>query len=272
MSSSGESTEPAVGNRVPDAAPPPQPESVVADGGDEAALDERGTDEPLDVETLVQQGQGLVRSIAMQVYRGLPVPMDLDDLIAYGQIGLTEAAQKFDPASETRFTTFAYYRIRGAIYDGVSKMNWTSRARIRRMRFRRMADEVLEKEGQPEGVSPSPTAANDAAWLGRVTERLAIVYLATGEDDSADRSLADAPDPHDSPSQLVANRELQQTLRQLVEQLPPDARLLIRGIYFEGYTITEAADRSGISKSWASRLHAKSLDQLAKMLRQIGSD
>ncbi len=229
--------------------------------------------EPLDVASLVQEGQGLVRSIAIRVFRGLPVPMDLDDLIAYGQVGLTEAAQKFDPSGKTRFTTFAYYRIRGAIYDGVSKMNWTSRARIRRMRFHRMADEVLENEAGRGADSHQPASAvGDADWLGRVTERLAIVYLATGDDESADRSLADATDPQDSPSQVVANRELQQTLRQLVEQLTPDAKRLIRGIYFDGYTLTEAADRAGISKSWASRLHAKSLDQLAQMLRRIGSD
>lgn len=225
---------------------------------------------PVEIAALVEEGQGLVRSLAMEVHRSLPVRMDLDDLIAYGQVGLTEAAQRYDASSNTRFTTFAYYRIRGAIYDGVSKMNWTSRARIRRMRFQRMADEVLENEAceSPEAGPPR----EDAAWLGRVTERLAIVYLATGEDDRSEASLAETPDLRESPSRVVADRELQQTLRKLVDRLPPDARRLIINIYFEGHTLTEAADRSGISKSWASRLHAKSLDQLAKALRQLGSD
>lgn len=241
--------------------PPPEASPNPPAGPDDVACD---------VATLVEEGQGLVRSIAMQVFRGLPVRMDLDDLIAYGQIGLTEAAQKFDPECGTRFTTFAYYRIRGAIYDGVSKMNWTSRARIRRMRFHRMADEVLENEAG-SGTNTA-TSSDDASWLGRVTEKLAIVYLATGDDESANRSLADAPDRYDPPSQLVANRELQETLRRLVDRLAPDAKRLITGIYFDGYTLTEAADRSGISKSWASRLHAKSLDELAIMLRRIGSD
>ncbi len=258
-------------------APETEPQTTLA-GADPASLEPGTTDVPPaapdnpagDVTTLVDEGQGLVRSIAMQVFRGLPVRMDLDDLIAYGQIGLTEAAQKFDPECGTRFTTFAYYRIRGAIYDGVSKMNWTSRARIRRMRFHRMADEVLENE--PGSDANTATTADDASWLGRVTEKLAIVYLATGDDESADRSLAEAPDRYDPPSQLVANRELQETLRQLVDRLAPDAKRLITGIYFDGYTLTEAADRSGISKSWASRLHAKSLDELAIMLRRIGSD
>ncbi|TWT82323.1 RNA polymerase sigma factor FliA [Planctomycetes bacterium CA13] len=223
--------------------------------------------EPVDVAGLIEQGQGLVRSIALSVFHSLPVPIDLDDLIAYGQLGLVEAAQKFDRTAGTRFTTYAYYRIRGQIYDGVSKMTWTSRARLRRMRFQQMADDVLERE-QCE-ASDQPTLKEDVAWLGRVTERLAVVYLASGRDEeSNDASLRNAVSSEQSPSAALASLEMQQRLQKVVAQLPPDAARLIRSIYFDGYTLTEAAQRAGISKSWASRLHAKSLDQLAKGIRQ----
>jgi RNA polymerase sigma factor for flagellar operon FliA len=222
---------------------------------------------------LIQEAQGLVRSIALRVHRSLPVPMDLEDLVAYGQLGLAEAAQKFDPQSGVRFTTFAYHRVRGAIYDGVSKMNWTSRARIRRARFRQMADEVLHDDAsQGETAFSDATARDDADWLGRVAERLAIVYLAGSDDESQSRLLAEAADRQDPPSKVAANREMQTTLRRLVGELPVDARRLITLIYFDGFSLTEAAERSGISKSWASRLHAKSLDQLAQSLRRTGND
>lgn len=219
---------------------------------------------------LISEAQGLVRSLALRVHRSLPIPMDLDDLIAYGQLGLAEAAQKFDPGSGVRFTTFAYYRVRGAIYDGVSKMNWTSRARLRRMRFREMADDVLQAESsKTEGTADSD---DDADWLGKMTERLAIVYLASGDEDSETNVLAQTPDEHEIPSKVVANREMQITLRKLVDALPVDAKRLITGIYFEGFSLTEAAERAGISKSWASRIHAKSLDQMAQCLRRSGND
>jgi RNA polymerase sigma factor FliA len=224
--------------------------------------------EPLkkqDIPSLIHEGQGLVRSLALNVYRTLPIPMDLDDLIAYGQLGLIEAAQAFNHEAGTSFTTFAYYRIRGAIYDGVSKMNWTSRGRLRRMRFQQMADDVLESEHA--AASGEPSAEDDAAWLGRVTKRLAIVYLASSNDDAVTKSIAEAVDPHEGPSRVMASREQQETLRKMVESLPHDARRLVENIYFEGYSLTQAAQRCGISKSWASRLHANSLDQLAKNLR-----
>ncbi len=226
--------------------------------------------ETLSPTELIEEGQGLVRSIALKVFRGLPVPTDLDDLIAYGQLGLVEAAQAFDSNAGTKFTTFAYYRVRGAIYDGVSKMAWTSRARIRRLRFQTMADDVLENE-HADHESGDGSIQDDAAWLGRVTERLAVVYLATSDDDSVSRSIADAADPHDPPSVSVASLELQQKLPALVDQLDTQARRLITGIYFDGFSLTQAAERAGISKSWASRIHAKSLDKLAKSLRDLGA-
>ena len=232
-----------------------------------------GSPEDCSPSALINEAQGLVRSIAIRVHRSLPIPMDLDDLIAYGQLGLAESAQKFDPDCGVRFTTFAYYRVRGAIYDGVSKMNWTSRARLRRMRFREMADDVLQSESsKSETGGETAGSDDDADWLGRMTERLAIVYLASGDDDSDSNVLSETPDQHEIPSKVVANREMQTTLRKFVDELPVDAKRLINGIYFEGFSLTEAADRAGISKSWASRIHAKSLDQLAQSLRRTGND
>lgn len=72
----------------------------------------------------IEQCQGLVRSLAVRIHRKLPACIELDDLIAYGELGLLEAAQSFDPRRGCQFSTFAYYRIRGAIYDGAAKMGW----------------------------------------------------------------------------------------------------------------------------------------------------
>ena len=48
--------------------------------------------------------------------------LEMDELIAYGQIGLLEAAERFDPKVGANFLTFAHYRIKGAIFDGLRKM------------------------------------------------------------------------------------------------------------------------------------------------------
>ncbi|MBI2478327.1 MAG: sigma-70 family RNA polymerase sigma factor, partial [Planctomycetia bacterium] len=130
---------------------------------------------------LIEEGQALVHSLATKIARNLPMRVDLDDLIAYGQVGLAEAARQFDPSRGTQFTTFAYYRIRGAIYDGVSKMSWTSRARYARYRFEEMTNETL---AQAHDSNPTDLSlAEEARWFRNVTEKLAVIQLVSVSDD-----------------------------------------------------------------------------------------
>jgi RNA polymerase sigma factor for flagellar operon FliA len=220
---------------------------------------------------LIEECQGLVRSLAVSVHRKMPPNVDLEDLVAYGQIGLVEAARDYDPARGGRFSTYAYYRIRGAIYDGLSKMTWFGRHAQGRVRYERMAGEVLRREGETAEGSPEGGIAADACWLRNVTRALAIVYLATQvgtEEGLAMGAVEDRSSP-EGPA-VAIDREISQRLHELIAALPPEAAALINATYFEGLTLQEAGTRLGVSKSWASRLHAKALERLARSLRLEG--
>ena len=219
-------------------------------------------------QALIEEGQALVRSLACKIARNAGMKVDLDDLVAYGQLGLAQAARDYQAGSGSQFTSYAYYRIRGAIYDGLSKMSWTSRARYHRLRREQLAHETLREvsESQPPGNSLS----ENVQWLGGVTEKLAVVFLSCQGDDETSSGDLWLEDPSPPPPVEVASREIGQKLRELVGRLPPAEQGLIRAVYFEGATLQEAAESLGISKSWASRLHAKTLSQLAVMLRRLG--
>jgi RNA polymerase sigma factor for flagellar operon FliA len=148
---------------------------------------------------LIQEAQPLVFSLATRISRNIPVRVELDDLIAYGEVGLAEAARDFDPDRGVQFTTFAYYRVQGAIYDGLSEMSWISRARYKRLCYERMANRALQDASTQTGDHES-SLEQDAKWFGNVTEKLAVVYLMThdiaaeGIDDSEiEVSRAEAP-------------------------------------------------------------------------------
>ena len=218
---------------------------------------------------LIQESQGLVRFLAKQIHRRTPDHVELDDLIGYGQLGLAEAARDFDPSQNIKFTTFAYYRIRGAIYDGMYKMSWFSRRKHRELRYQQMANAALQAESTDEATGD---AQREAGWFQKMTGTLAVVYLATRhggtEEDLGDRELVDeAARP---PSTVAAEKELAAKLHELIDALPADSAQLVRATYFEGLTLQEAGERLGISKSWASRLHARALEQLARTLRGLG--
>lgn len=215
---------------------------------------------------LISEGRALVRSIALRIYRNLPVRVELDDLIAYGELGLAEAARDFEPEQGNQFSTFAYYRIRGSIYDGIAKMTWTSRARYRRMRYEHMSHEVLQSDNGPAGVSAG--MAENGHWFAQATERLAMVYLACDCDSDTD-AVQTAIDPGaEAPSRLI-HREASETLKRLVGSLPDDERRFINYVYFEGLTLQEAGSRLGYSKSWASRMHVRILEKLAGDIRRL---
>lgn len=228
----------------------------------------RPTKDIATIQSLIAEGQGLVRSLAVRISHNIPFRMDLDDLVAYGQLGLAEAAHDFDPDEGCQFTTFAYYRIRGAIYDGLAKMSWTNRARYNKLRYQRMADEAL-RQSQDESSRSEDSLSDDATWFRNTTRQLGVVYLASHlGDENEESQFVDRSEP---PPAVVASQEIAEKLRRLVETLPHAERSILRNVYFEGTTLQEAADRAGVSKSWASRLHAKGLEQLARSLRQWGA-
>lgn len=220
---------------------------------------------------LIAECQGLVRNLAWQIHSRLAKSADLDDLISYGQVGLAEAARDFDVQRGGKFSTFAYYRIRGAIYDGLSKMSWFSRAQYRRIRYEQRANELLDTERDAPATGSGDDLVDDVRWLKRLATGLGMAYLCSGvsgDDESQETQIADdgTPDPQD----IVMGSEIASMLRQLVDQLPADAGNLIRATYFEGLTLQAAGERIGVSKAWASRLHARTLEKLARALRQRG--
>ncbi len=222
---------------------------------------------------LVESCQGLVKTLAWKIHRKVPPQVELNDLIAYGQLGLVQAAADFDPNRGGQFTTYAYYRIRGAILDGLSQMSWFSRAAYHQSRYERMSNEVLTQNAVDESTAKSvnetskPADLNgDAQWFGDLVTRLSVVYLATGTGEGG--GAPELVDGSETPAAEAIAKEMRQKLAESIDGLPPAAKSLIRATYFEGVTMQEAGRRLGISKAWASRLHARTLEQLGRSLRR----
>ena len=221
---------------------------------------------------LIQESQGLVRSLALKIHRKLPAQVDVDDLISYGQIGLAEAARSYDPAEGAQFSTFAYYRIRGAIYDGISKMTWLNRSQYNRVRCEQMAGEALRANAEESRNSSSEETSlgDDVRWFKGISSALAVVHLATSECDESGESSALEDRHTPAPDATADRRERAQILRKVIDDLPGEAGKLIRAAYFDGLTLQEAGQQLGVSKSWASRLHSRALEQMARSLRSLG--
>ena len=220
----------------------------------------------------IDQSQGMVRAIATRIYSTLPKSIvAFDDLVGYGQLGLMQAAHAFDESRENSFQTYAYYRIRGAIYDGLSQMSWTDRSMRMRIRAERLSAEMLDDQVAAYRRSVAgENSASDADWLVQTTEKIAVIHLLGDCSSDASSIESMAVDDSNSSEDEVSDSELRTLIRQLVDQLPSEEKVIVEMTYFQGKTLTEAADFLGKSKSWASRLHAKILERLARKLAAHG--
>lgn len=214
--------------------------------------------------------QGLVRSIAWKLHQKLPSHVDLDDLVSYGQVGLVQAASDFDPTRGHRFSTFAWYRVRGAMLDGLAQMRWFSRSDFESGRYDRLAHDALADQCHTclrDDVHAHVCIGQDGAWLKGGSSALAVAYIMSSDTFSGSR---EAIDTEATPDLVVMRREVSQRIWEFVDSLPSDMAALVKATYVGGKTLTGAANDLGISKGWASRLHARALERLADAIQAAG--
>ena len=75
-----------------------------------------------------------------------------------------------------------------------------------------------------------------------------------------------AGDLEGDPEQAAMQAELYDRVVAAIDKLPCDEAAIVRCHYLEGQRFDEVAAQLRLSKSWASRLHRRAIDRLAKLL------
>jgi len=204
-----------------------------------------------------------VRKLAREIYRKLPRHASLDDLVGYGEVGLVEAAGNFDPLSGVAFTTFAFYRIRGAIFDGIRKMTGITPALRKQMAQDAGMDAVAQDASVPTGSTPADAEALAKTFTESV-KRLGMVFLVSNasEEGSPLDNVDDA-----RPEEALEQAETMTKLREAVATLGEDQAQIIRLFYFEQKSMSEIGAAIGKDKATVSRRHAKAIEALAAAMQ-----
>jgi len=220
-----------------------------------------------DKRAVAEQYMPYVRSIAGKVKKKVSPDIEFDDLVEYGFIGLLEAAERFDPSVGANFMTFAYYRIRGAIYDGLRGMGWMSRTQYAKARFQERANEYLaevayaEERGQEIPENPFEYAIET---LSTIVQGLAAVYL-TSLDSAEAIQVEDTKNR--LPEEAVGLEQARALVRKTIATLSDQERQLLELYYYRDMSLQQVGEQLGLSKSWTSRLHGRVIDKLHRMLK-----
>src|ERR1700757_2364503 len=101
-----------------------------------------------------------VRYLARRIHERLPRHVPLEDLIHAGVVGLIDALGKFDQSKHVQFSSYAKFRIRGAILDSLRELDWGPRELRRKARGVEEAQRKLSMD-----LNRAPTEVEVAAEL-----------------------------------------------------------------------------------------------------------
>lgn len=200
-----------------------------------------------------------VRSLAAQVRKQFNAQFEMEELVAWGQVGLLEAAERFDARVGANFLTFAHYRIKGAIYDGLRKMGVLKGQSAASERANAYLTNLSDRAGGGGG-----SLDDDVREISSAVTGLAMVF-ATSLEGTEGLQVSDDAMPADERLEM---EQMRRRVRAAIEKLPEKERKLLQGYYFQNRTLEEAGAEIGQSKSWASRLHARAVERLKQLLEE----
>jgi len=199
-------------------------------------------------EQLITRHLDTARKIAASLYANrINNTIDFSDYLQYARLGLIEAVDRFDPAHRASFTTFATYRIRGSILNGVEKATEKAAQHAQRKRAQReRVKSVREGADHPSDAFSSMVDVAISLALGYLLEESGI-WRPGNEDPGAD------------PYRSLELKRLAERMGLIVQALPEREQLIIRYHYFQQMEFVAIGDVLGISKVRVSQLHARAL-------------
>jgi RNA polymerase sigma factor for flagellar operon FliA len=250
---------------APSNVPPPRPVA--------APVDESGEPpEPFDRENreqIIKDYVPLVKFVAHRIASRLPSHVELDDLINSGILGLMDAIEKFEPARNIKFKTYAELRIKGAILDGLRDLDWVPRSLRRKKKDIEGAYHFLEQQ-----KGRAATDEEVAVHLGMPLEELHKnlddlkgvtlgTFVEVGEDGEGESLISFVPDPDaEDPHQTFQASEIKEILRDAMEVLPKKEKFVVQLYYFDELTMKEIGTLLNITESRVSQLHTKAMLRL----------
>jgi RNA polymerase sigma factor for flagellar operon FliA len=212
---------------------------------------------------LILEHLPLVRQIIGRLKARCPHGVDLENLEAAGVLGLVEAANRFEPQRGTRFETFAYMRIRGAILDELRRNCPLPQHLLERIARVRAAYKKLVPPVQVEQLAEATGFSIDE--VADCLSAVRLTRIASWDDVVASARALTAPD--ERPDRQVEAAEQKALLAEAITQLPERQRLVVTLYYLEELRLKEIGVVLELSESRVSRLLKTALFNLGELIR-----
>ena len=220
---------------------------------------------------------------------GLPV----GDLIQEGNIGLMQAAERFEPSREVRFSTYAAWWIRSAIQDYILR-NWsivrtgtTASQKSLFFNLRRLRAKIdgqqnranMDEDGRAAiakelNVSMKDVTEMEGRLSGNDHSLNAPIGGETGEDEWQSLLADERSNPEDIVIGMKDSQTRSQWLAEALGELSDRERRIItkRHLGHEVVTLEDLGVQLGVSKERVRQLEARAMDKIKElMIRHVDS-
>ena len=217
----------------------------------------------------------LVHSIASMVSgKGLPPNIEYDDLVSDGTVGLMKAWDNFDPKRGVKFETYASYRIRGEILDGLKNYNpvpYRVQVMVRDLAKRGVSSVVSKKEQAADALIEKKELSADEfktalKRIKKIVSASALMYLLSIQEMSEAGVEAQVPGEV-TPASEVDFAELKDKIRVEVYNLPPLQKQVVELFFHKGINQKTIAARLKLSRPKVCRLLSRAVDSIKKRMK-----
>lgn len=215
----------------------------------------------------------LVHRMAGKFKKRLPPQVEMDDLVSLGYGGLIKAADRYD-ASMGQFDKYASSKIRGAMIDGLRKMDWAPRSVRRQARAIEQARDALrnrlgrevsvEEVAEETGLDPEDVALLDAEVHAAKSASLDEVSSMSQDGFNRHDYVTEGEESVEETAHLS---HVARALLVVISAYDAREQLLLVLHYFEGISLAQIGEMLGISESRASQIHTRVVMDLREHMR-----
>jgi RNA polymerase sigma factor for flagellar operon FliA len=222
-----------------------------------------------DREAVLRRYLPLVRRVVQRLSSRKPPHIDPEDLVSWGIVGLLDAIDKYDPVKEALFSTYAQFRIRGAILDHLRSFDWVPRS------VRQKAAMIDKATRELEALHGRPATEDEIAshldlslaeyqrLLSKVGEMALFSVDDLGYGNGEVRLLNESSvEPEEDPAGALLHHERASLLAEAIRRLPEREQRVIALYYQEDLTMKQVGQVLGLTESRVSQIHSQAVIRL----------
>ena len=233
------------------------------------------TQDPKLREQIIVQFIPIVRYVAGRMNLAVRNKAELEDIHSAGITGLIRALEDFDASKNTKFKTYATWRVRGFILDYLREIDFISRgdrAKLKEIEGA-MARLTPRLNREPSYFEVANELDLDIKECHRIMELAQLSFRVsldqTHDLDGEQVTLSEiVPDDKAiGPLESVSNNDTRRFVRNAIFKLPERQRLIVLMYYNDEMTLLEIGKVLNLSESRISRLLGKAILSIRQDLK-----